>query len=238
MIPRPTLSFSLAAALGLLPACGASDRQAPDLETLELSRPENSGHEQVGVAGVPLADSLRVLVTRDGRPAEGVRIIWHTNEGSVQPAVAHTGADGIASTTWTTMPLFAEQFAEARLDGVPLGVLDGGHRVGYTAIATPDPDAPNTVLVGNGGSKTFEPAEITVRVGGTVNWFWSPGSLGHNIVPEGESPPQSGAPDDWPIWHVFRFPEPGVYRYYCAVHGAPGGVGMSGVVNVLPPVTD
>ena len=81
-------------------------------------------------------------------------------------------------------------------------------------------------------------AEITIRAGGTVNWFWPPGSTGHNIVPEGESPPQSGGPDDYPIWHVFRFTEPGVYRYYCAVHGAPGGVGMSGVVTVLPLVTD
>jgi plastocyanin len=224
----------LAAAAALLVACGASDRQAPDPTTLELTRPAlNSGDKQVGVAGARLPDSLRVLVTRDGEPVKGVNIIWFTTEGSFDPAAVRTDADGIAASTWTTLPLFAEQFAEARLDGVPLGRLDGGHRVGYTAIATPDPDAPNTALVVNQDGNRFEPANITIPAGGAVNWFWPPGSRGHNIVPDdGESPPHSGALADWPTWHVFRFTRPGVYRYHCAAHGAAGGVGMSGVVTV------
>jgi plastocyanin len=236
-IHRLSHSIRVGTAVGLLVACGASDRQAPDPTTLVLSRtPLDNGHEQVGVAGARLPDSLRVLVTRDGVPVEGVNIIWFTTEGSLEPAAVRTGADGIAATTWTTLRLFAEQFAEARLDGVPLGILDGGHRVGFTAIATPDPNAPNTILVEN---DRFKPADITLEVGETVNWFWPPGSAGHNIVPDdGEAPPQSGALDDWPIWHVFRFTRAGVYRYHCAAHGAPGGVGMSGVIRVVEPVTD
>lgn len=232
---RLSLPTRLALAVGLLVACGASDRQAPDLTTLELSRPAfNSGDKQVGVAGARLPDSLRVLVTRDGRPVKGVNVIWFTTEGSFDPAAVRTGADGIAASTWTTMPLFAEQFAEARLDGVPLGRLDGGHRVGYTAIATPDPDAPNTILVVNENGNRFEPANITIAAGATVNWFWPPGSSGHSIVPdEGDSPPRSGALADWPRWHVFQFTRPGVYRYHCAAHGGAGGVGMSGVVTVM-----
>jgi plastocyanin len=215
------------AGVGLLLACGASDREAPDPATLEIAKPAgNSGDGQVGVAGVKLPDSLRVVVTRDDAPVEGVTVIWFTTEGSVNPATVRTGPDGMAATTWTPLQLFAEQYAVARLDG------DNGPTVGFTAIATPDPDARNTILVLSDGNR-FEPADFTIPVGGTVNWFWPIGSTGHNIVPDnGESPPQSGAPADWPKWHVFRFTTPGVYRYHCATHGATGGAGMSGTVTV------
>jgi plastocyanin len=219
-----TAGLSLAAAL--VHGCGASDRQAPDPSTLELTKPDGaSGDGQVGVAGERLPDSLRVLVTRDGEPVEGVSVLWFTTEGSVDPAEARTGPDGMAATTWTTMALFAEQFATAR--------VEGGPTTGFTAIATPDPDAPNTILVLSEGGNRFQPAAFSVPVGGTVNWFWAPGSSGHNIVPDdGLSPPHSGAPADWPKWHVFRFTSPGTYGYHCSIHGAPGGIGMSGTITV------
>lgn len=220
------------AAAALVHGCGAADRQAPDPSTLELGKPDGiSGDRQVGVAGMRLPDSLRVRVTKDGEPVEGVTVVWFTTEGSVDPAEVRTGPDGIAATTWTTMALFAEQFASAR--------VEGGPTTGFTAFATPDPDAPNTILVLGEGGNRFEPADFTVPAGGTVNWFWPAGSTGHNIVPDDqESPPHSGAPADWPKWHVFRFTRPGIYRYHCSVHGAPGGVGMSGTVTVTEPGPD
>ena len=223
----------LGAGVGLLLGCGASDREAPDTATLAIAKPAGtSGDAQVGVAGVRLPDSLRVLVTRDEEPEEGVTVLWFTTEGSVNPTTARTGSDGIAATAWTPMPLFAEQFATARLEG------DDGRVIGFTAIATPDPDALNTVLALSDGNR-FEPAGYTVPVGGTVNWFWPQGSTGHNIVPDdGDSPPHSGAPADWPKWHVFRFTKPGVYHYHCATHGAAGGVGMTGTITVEAGVSD
>ncbi|HWB40604.1 MAG TPA: plastocyanin/azurin family copper-binding protein [Gemmatimonadales bacterium] len=225
---RLAAAAGLAAAMGLLPGCGSSDRVAPDPTTLVLSKPtENSGDGQVGVAGVQLPDSLRVVVTRDGQPVSGVRVIWFTTEGTVNPATSVTGPDGLTATTWTPMPLFAEQFMLARIDA------DGGDTTAFTAIATPDPAAPNTILVGPGGGNTFEPANLTIPVGGTVNWFWPEGSTGHNIVAnDGASPPHSGALANWPKWHVFRFTVPGVYRYYCAAHGGVAGLGMSGTITV------
>jgi len=206
--------------------CGASDRQAPDPSTLELTKPEDvSGDRQVGVAGMALPDSLRVLVSRDDEPVEGVTVIWATTEGSVDPTEVRTGTDGRAATMWTTMANFAEQFASAR--------VEGGPTLGYTAIATPDPDDPHTVLVLSEGGNRFEPADLTVPVGGSVYWVWTPGSSGHNIVPDdGESPPHSGAPADYPKWHVFRFTRAGTYRYHCLLHGAAGGVGMAGTITV------
>ena len=122
-------------ATALLSGCDASDRQAPDPSSLELSKPEgSSGDFQVEVAGRRLSDSLRVLVTRESQPVEGVTVTWFTTEGSVSPTEVRTGADGLAATTWTTMVLYAEQFATASIEGGPW--------IGFNAIATPDPDAP------------------------------------------------------------------------------------------------
>ena len=216
-------------ATALLSGCGASDRQAPDPSTLELSKPEGiNGDFQVEVAGRLLPDSLRVRVTRDSQPVEGVTVTWSTTEGTVSPTEVRTGADGLAATTWTTMAAYAEQFARASIEGGPW--------IGFNAITTPDPEAVNTILVRSEGGNRFEPAVLGVPVGGTVNWVWSPGSTGHNIVADdGESPPHSGPPADYPKWHVFAFTVPGVYRYHCSVHGAAGGVGMSGTITVNEP---
>lgn len=231
----PTLvsAAGLGARVGLLMGCGASDREAPDPATLEIAKPaSNSGDTQVGVAGVRLPDSLRVVVTRDEDPVEGVTVLWSTPEGSVNPTTVRTDPGGMAATTWTPLPLFAEQVAMVRIDG------DARPPIIFTAIATPDPYAPNTILVLSEGNR-FEPANYAIPVGGTINWFWPPGSTGHNIVPDNaESPPQSGAPADGPKWHVFRFTTPGVYRYHCACHGGPGGVGMSGTITVERVVAD
>jgi plastocyanin len=218
------------AVLVLLSGCGSDDRQAPTPADFVLAKaPTNSGDTQVGIAGRELGQELRVLVTRNDQPAEGVTVYWSTPEGSVSPATRETGADGISSTGWTLQNLFAQQVAFASLEP------DGPAAITFTAISAPDPDATNTVLVLTDGNR-FEPDAITVSVGDTVNWFWPVGSVGHNILPDdGDMPPNSGAPADHPKFLSFRFMIPGVYHYHCTVHGAPGGVGMAGTVTVLPP---
>ena len=109
----------------------------------------------------------------------------------------------------------------------------------FTAIGAPDPAGRNTVHVLSDGGNRFEPASITVGVGDTVNWVWPAGSPAHNIVPDdGNSPQTSGAPTGFPKFLSFRFMTSGVFHYHCAVHGGPGGVGMSGTVTVLSPPTD
>jgi plastocyanin len=157
-------------------------------------------------------------------------------QGTMDPPGAVTDAEGISASRWTTQNTYLEEEAFASLDPVtgprvPGSVLPG--MIMYTALAYPDPDAPNTVLVND---NRFEPASIAVPAGGIVNWFWRAGSAGHNIVPDdGNAPATSGAPAGYPKYLSFTFANPGVYRYHCAVHGAPGGVGMSGSVTVLTP---
>jgi plastocyanin len=216
------------AALLLLAGCGAGDRSAPDPGDLVIAKPPTgSGDAQVGVAGKLLPQELRAVVTRDSVPVEGVTVSWSTSEGSLSDVTARTDAQGISTARWTLQPLFAQQVVVARLGDA------GAPGVTFTAIATPDPEAPNTILVGAGGNR-FEPAELTIAAGRTVNWFWPEGSEGHNIVPDdGDLPPPSGPPADYPSYQSFTFARPGVYHYHCSAHGGVAGAGMAGTITVV-----
>lgn len=221
------LSLSLAP-LAVLPGCGAGDKTPLDPSRLAMAKAEtSSGDAQVAVAGTTLPEELRVVVTADGAPVPGVPVLWATSEGAVSPTADTTDENGESTSRWTLKRLYAQQAA-----GVSL--VSGASPVVFTAIGTPDPAAPNTVLVGGDGANRFDPAEITIVVGDTVNWLWPQASQGHNVVPDGgDSPPQSGPLRGYPSFHSFRFEVPGVYHYYCAAHGAAGGIGMSGTVTVL-----
>jgi plastocyanin len=185
-----------------------------------------SGDQQVGIAGRELGAPLRVVVTRDDVPAPGVPVYWRTSEGELTPDRAVTDADGISSASWRLQQLFAQQVAAASLDST------GRPGVIFAAIATPNPGAPTTILVGVDGNR-FQPADLTISVGQTVNWYWPPGSANHNVVPaDNDSPPSSGAPAAYPTYHSYQFTVPGVYHYYCQVHG---GLGMAGTITVTGP---
>ena len=110
--------------LGLLAACGSDDGAAPTPSDLVLEKaPSNSGDKQVGVAAEPLPQDLRARVTRNGEPVEGVTVYWSTRQGSVNPPVDVTDAEGISSSRWTTKFVYVEQEAFANL---PKGHEDKG----------------------------------------------------------------------------------------------------------------
>ena len=224
------LSLGLAVSAVLLPACGADDRAAPNLADLTLAKPDTgSGDAQVGVAGAPLGQDLRVVVTRDGVPVKGVTVIWSTIEGSLLPRSATTDERGRSSARWTLQHLFAQQVAAARLDsaGPPSRAVHG------------DRDARSGGRQHGAGGRGRQPVRAGRdhhrRRGYRSNWLWPEGSAGHNVVPDdGDTPPQSGPLVAYPKYHSFRFEIPGVYHYHCMAHGDVGGVGMSGTVTVLP----
>ena len=74
----------------------------------------------------------------------------------------------------------------------------------------------------------FVPNNVTIQPGDTVTWLRIEGV--HNVRADDDS--------FWNVpggtWRAFSqtFTEPGTYPYYSQVAGAPGGVGMSGVVVV------
>jgi plastocyanin len=80
-------------------------------------------------------------------------------------------------------------------------------------------------------SNEFTPASVTVNQGEKVTWQNTGGR--HNVkFDDGsfEQPPEPSVAS----WTVSRsFNQPGTFRYYCELHGGPGGSGMSGTVTVL-----
>jgi len=98
-----------------------------------------------------------------------------------------------------------------------------------------------------GGSQTtvlasdfvFTPANLTVRAGTTVTWSNAGGF--HNVTADDGSFRCSNGCDDTggngapstAAWSFARtFNSPTVMHYHCQIHGAAGGVGMSGTITV------
>lgn len=83
----------------------------------------------------------------------------------------------------------------------------------------------------------FTPAQVTINVGDSVQWVNEGGF--HNVIADDGSF-TSGDPSTDAWTYTFTFNTPGTFRYYCEVHGDPGGIGMSGTIIVQgePPVFD
>jgi plastocyanin len=91
---------------------------------------------------------------------------------------------------------------------------------GPTITATPD--------------NVFTPKNVTVPLNDSVSFTNSGGT--HNVAwDDGKvkvSPAAAGADPPWPVTPTRGFTKPGLYRFYCTVHGSPGGVDMAGKVTV------
>jgi len=112
-----------------------------------------------------------------------------------------------------------------------LGLTVGGSAcVGDGGAIEGSPSPVATAEVTATGSNLFSPQHVAVSAGGTVTWTWSNVEPGHNVVADDGSF-SSGDPEGSGTF-TRTFDEPGTVRYYCAVHGTKGGVGMSGTVTV------
>ncbi|WP_227377737.1 plastocyanin/azurin family copper-binding protein [Haladaptatus halobius] len=102
-----------------------------------------------------------------------------------------------------------------------------------TKNANTNPDV--TVKVGPGGNLIFEPSELEVRPGTTVQWVWE--SDTHNVVVESQPTDASWDGSPGPKTKVYdtgyslthTFDVLGTYEYYCKPHLA---AGMTGTVAV------
>jgi plastocyanin len=123
----------------------------------------------------------------------------------------------------------------------PLGRSAAGVETAQ-ARSTPSPvqgEAPALQAVGTftvavQGSNSFFRQTITIAPGDTVQWQRTGGF--HNVVADdgsfrlGEG--DSGSPGS--SWRTgsHTFNTAGTFRYFCEIHGGPGGQGMSGIVIV------
>jgi len=118
--------------------------------------------------------------------------------------------------------------------------------------------ADETVTVPAQSPFVMAPKNVTITPGSTVTWKPAGGSP-HDFASDGCGDARAGAcVFDSGIStlitgtgarssYSFKFDNPGIYAYYCRIHGAPGGVGQSGTVTVMssnaliptgaPPVT-
>jgi plastocyanin len=109
---------------------------------------------------------------------------------------------------------------------VTIGVL-----VAVLVQAAPSPAANQTVTANP--SLQFSPNSVVINQGDTVTWN-NNGGL-HNVHFDDNSFIMPASPST-SAWSVNRtFTAPGMFRYYCQVHGSPNGGGMSGIVWVNGP---
>lgn len=101
----------------------------------------------------------------------------------------------------------------------------------WLAAVPPAHAADATVTVTN---FVFTAATVTINEGEMVTWN---NTVGFHNVKSDTGLFTSGAPASAPWTYSHTFPTAGTYPYYCEVHGGAGGVGMSGVVKVLPSMT-
>jgi len=95
-----------------------------------------------------------------------------------------------------------------------------------------------TVTVGPGGSLVFEPADLTIATGTTVNFTWD--SDMHNVVPQSqpedaswEGEGEQGVTFDTGHEYSHTFDVTGTYDYVCTPHQSAGMVGSIEVVEEL-----
>lgn len=80
----------------------------------------------------------------------------------------------------------------------------------------------------------FRPEELKVRAGTEVVWR-NRGQVDHDVIPEEDAYGFLAETEDFEPGEEYRFTfdEPGVYRYYCSLHGTVDA-GMKGVIEVVP----
>lgn len=104
-----------------------------------LSKPIGSGNLQVGTVGLALADSLRVMVTKDGTPLEGATVKWTTPDGgTLSPSTMLSDTTGISVASWTL----------GTGSGVQTALASVGDAAGSPQdfLATALPDTPTTLV--------------------------------------------------------------------------------------------
>ena len=113
-------------------------------------------------------------------------------------------------------------------------IVQGGEAFTPLPVGVPCPDSgaatgPGvaTVILKN---FAFNPATVSVKVGDTVHWVWQEDD--HSVTADDASfnsgVQNTGATFD----HMFM--AAGTFPYFCKIHGAAGGNGMSGKVIVTP----
>jgi plastocyanin len=77
----------------------------------------------------------------------------------------------------------------------------------------------------------FDPKNIVISVGDSIHWDWDDGAPHSTTSDSGlwDSGVKTGLAESFDR----AFASSGVFPYHCSIHGATGGIGMSGTVTVI-----
>jgi plastocyanin len=78
----------------------------------------------------------------------------------------------------------------------------------------------------------FSPRDLTIHTGDTVVWTNHSASHTRHTATADNGSFNSGTMN-FGASYSHTFSTPGTYAFYCKFHGAPGGIGMSGVITVV-----
>jgi plastocyanin len=188
-------------------------------------REKASGNEQEGPVGTVLPQPVEAMVSDQfGNGVPGVSVDWSASDGSVSAPSVPTDQAGTSAVT-VTLPATVGPITITAAADVPTGSPQI-----FTAEATEASTSAEVSVINN----AFNPSAITITAGTTVTWTWASTARDHNVTPDpgGSEPARSGDLIDGPAIYTWQFNTPGTYRYYCELHGSPGGGGMSGTVTV------
>ena len=174
---RPLELTMAAVALLIVGACGEESSPLRVVPLTPAASQIVEGDEQVGTVAAPAPEALTVLVTdRFGNPVPDVEVTFSAADGSgsIEPAVARTRMDGIATATWTLGRKAGPQTATATVQGLDPLV--------FSALANPGPATLVKRISGDGQTATVgevlaEPLVVEVVdahdnpiAGVTVSW--------------------------------------------------------------------
>ncbi|NBC07710.1 MAG: PKD domain-containing protein, partial [Bacteroidetes bacterium] len=180
---------------------------------------------------------VEVTVTDAGGGAAGFEL-------SVDGTVEGTYAYGGSGTTTVTVDIAGDGQAH---DITVTDIADPACTAS-TSVTTTDCSAPcqlSNLTVSTAGEPAvhvvevrdfdFFPKDISVSPGDTVRFEWT-GAVAHTTTSDATAGPSSwdsGLLDQGATYDVV-LDEIGIHPYYCIPHGAPGGIGMAGSIEVVP----
>jgi plastocyanin len=138
------LGAGLAVAAVTVTGCGGEENgpNGPGPDPLVLAKAAPNGDAQTGVVGAPLAEQLRLMITRGGEPEAGVQVTW-TSSGTGSVAGGTSNDDGIAAAVWT----LPEQAGNATATAAVTGAT--GSPVMFSAMAIAGAAASLELAAGN-----------------------------------------------------------------------------------------
>ena len=176
--------------------------------------------------------TLRVTVTADGAPRQGVSVSRYATGSATAAATTTTGSDGVA--TFSNVEAGSWDVGITVPTGFTLGTGETDRKAA-TVVASQIANATFALVdafmgetINATDALTFSQPNVTISAGTAVRWV-NTGVMLHTVTPDGHSEWTAAnlATTGASFQHTFN--TPGTYDYYCEPHV---GSGMTGTITV------